>query len=52
MLEIFSDVRDAMQELKDLQIAHGDGDTLLGIVKPLVLPWSQSHKEPALLSRQ
>ena len=35
MLEIFSDVRDAMQELKDLQIAHGDGDTLLGIGKAL-----------------
>ena len=33
MLEIFSDVYDAMQELKDLQMDHGDGDTLLGICK-------------------
>ena len=35
MLEIFSDVYDAMQELIDLQIDHGDGDTLLGIGKAL-----------------
>ena len=35
MLEIFSDVHDAMQELKDLQMDHGDGDTLLGIVRAL-----------------
>ena len=35
MLEIFSDVHDAMQELKDLQVDHGDGDTLLGIGKAL-----------------
>ena len=31
MLEIFSNVHDAMQELKDLQMDNGDGDTLLGI---------------------
>ena len=35
MLESFSDVHDAMQELKDLQIDHRDGDTLLGIGKAL-----------------
>ena len=31
MLEIFSNVHDAIQELKDLQMDNGDGDTLLGI---------------------
>ena len=31
MLEIFSNVHDAMQELKDLQMDNGDGDILLGI---------------------
>ena len=35
MLKIFSDVHDAMQELKNLQMDHGDGDTLLGIGKAL-----------------
>ena len=35
MLEILSDVHDAIQELKDLQMDHGDGDTLLGIVRAL-----------------
>ena len=35
MLEIFPDVHDAMQELKDLQREQGDGDTLLGIGKGL-----------------
>ena len=35
MLEIFPDVHDAMQELKDLQMDHGDGDTLLEIGKAL-----------------
>ena len=35
MLEIFPDIHDAMQELKDLQMDHGDGDTLLGIGKAL-----------------
>ena len=35
MSEIFPDVHDAMLELKDLQMDHGDGDTLLGIDKAL-----------------
>ena len=35
MLEIFSDVCDAMQEIKDLQMDHGDGDTFIGIGKAL-----------------
>ena len=35
MLEIFSNVHDAMQELKDLQMDNGDGDTLLGIGRAL-----------------
>ena len=35
MLEIFSNVHDAMQELKDLQMHNGDGNTLLGIGRPL-----------------
>ena len=35
MLEIFPDVHDAIQELKDLQMEQGDGDTLLGIGKGL-----------------
>ena len=35
MLEIFSNVYDAMQELKDLQMDNGDGDTLLGIGRAL-----------------
>ena len=35
MLEIFSNVHDAMQELKDLQMHNGDGNTLLGIGRAL-----------------
>ena len=35
MLEIFSNVHDAMQELKDLQIDNENGDTLFGIGKAL-----------------
>ena len=35
MLEIFSNVQDAMQELKELQMDNGDGDTLLGIGRTL-----------------
>ena len=35
MLEIFSDIHDAMQELKDLQMDQEDGDTLFGIGKAL-----------------
>ena len=35
MLEISTDVHDAMQESKDLQMEQGDGDTLLGIGKGL-----------------
>ena len=35
MLEIFSDIDDALLELKDPQMDHGDGDTLLGIGKVL-----------------
>ena len=35
MLEIFSDVHDAVQELKDLRMDHGDGDSLLDIGKAL-----------------
>ena len=35
MLEIFCDVHDAMQELKGLQMDHGDGDTLLGTGRAL-----------------
>ena len=31
MLEIFLNIHNAMQELKDLQMDNGDGDTLLGI---------------------
>ena len=34
MLEIFSDVHNAMQELKDLQMDNGDGDTLLELAEP------------------
>ena len=37
MPEIFSDVHNAMQEIKDLQMDHGDGDTLLKIGKSLGL---------------
>ena len=35
MLEIFYNVHDAMHELKDLQMDHADGDTLLGIGRAL-----------------
>ena len=35
MLEIFSNVHDAMQELKNLQMDNGDMDTLLGIGRAL-----------------
>ena len=35
MLEIFFDVHDAVQELKDLKMDHGDGDSLLDIGKAL-----------------
>ena len=35
MLEIFSDVHYAMQEVKSLQMDHENGDTLLGISKAL-----------------
>ena len=35
MLEIFSNVHDAMQELKDLQMDNGDRVTLLGIGRAL-----------------
>ena len=35
MLEIFSDVHYAMQEVKSLQTDHENGDTLLGISKAL-----------------
>ena len=35
MLEIFSNVHDAMQELKNLQMDNGDMDTLLGIGRTL-----------------
>ena len=35
MLEIFSDVHDAVQELKDLKMDHGDCDSLLDIGKAL-----------------
>ena len=35
MLEIFSDVHDALKELKDVQMDNGGGDTLLGIGRAL-----------------
>ena len=35
MLEIFLNIHDAMQELKDLQLDNGDGNTLLGIGRAL-----------------
>ena len=35
MLEIFSNVHDAMQELKEFQMNHGNHDTLLGIGRAL-----------------
>ena len=35
MLGIFSNVHDAMQQLKDLQMDNVDGDTLLGIGRAL-----------------
>ena len=35
MLEIFSEVHDAMEELKDLQMDNGNGHTLLGIDRAL-----------------
>ena len=35
MLEFFSDVHDAMQEVKNLQMDHEHGDTLLGISKAI-----------------
>ena len=35
MLENFSDVHDALQQLKDLQMDYGDGDTLPGIGEAL-----------------
>ena len=35
MLEIFSEVCNAMQEVKDLQMDHGNGDMFLGIGKAL-----------------
>ena len=52
MLQFFSDVHDAMQELKDLQMDNGDGDTLLGIGRHLVPRWNQWHKGAVPLSRQ
>ena len=52
MLEIFSDVQDAMQELKDLQMDHGNGDTLLGIGKALGATLESVAQGAALLSRQ
>ena len=35
MLQIFSNIHDAMQELKDLRINNGDGNALLGIGRAL-----------------
>ena len=35
MLEIFLNIHDAMQELKDLQLDNGNGNTLLGIGRAL-----------------
>ena len=51
-LDIFSDVHDAMQELKDLQVDHGDGDMLLGIGKGLRATLGSVAQGVALLSRQ
>ena len=39
MLEIFSNVHDAMQVLKDIQMDNGDGDMLLGIGRALGATW-------------
>ena len=39
MLEIFSNVHDAMQVLKDIQMDNGDGDMLLGISRALGATW-------------
>ena len=36
ILGIFSDIYNTMQELKDLQMDNGDGDTLLGADRALV----------------
>ena len=36
ILGIFSDIYNSMQELKDLQMDNGDGDTLLGAGRALV----------------
>ena len=41
-----------MQELKDLQMNHGDGDTLLGIGKALGATLVSVAQGAALLSRQ
>ena len=41
-----------MQELKDLHVDHGDGDTLLGIGKGLRATLESVAKGVALLSRQ
>ena len=51
MSEIFSNVHDAMQELKDLQMDHGDGDTLLGIGKALGATLESVAKEGTVTDR-
>ena len=51
MSEIFSNVHNAMQELKDLQMDHGDGDTLLGIGKALGATLESVAKEGTVTDR-
>ena len=52
MLEFFSDVHDAMQEVKNLQMDHEHGDTLLGIGKALDATLKSVAQGAAALSRQ
>ena len=51
MLEIFYNVHDAMHELKDLQMDHADGDTLLGIGRALGATLESVAQRAAQLSR-
>ena len=51
MLEIFYNVHDAMHELKDLQMDHADGYTLLGIGRALGATLESVAQRAAQLSR-
>ena len=51
MLNIFTDIQDAMQEVKNLQTEHGDGDVLVGIGKALGKAISETAKGTSSIIR-